>query len=72
MKQRLKNHGKDVRISDLALITRPELVSMRDHIAIDAWTYISHNLGNGQLYPHSSKRYYFRRRLIPIEDGKLY
>jgi len=47
MKQRLKNHGKDVRISDLALITRPELVSMRDHIAIDAWTYISTTLVMG-------------------------
>ena len=41
---KLKKYGKDVRISDLALISRPELVEMGSHIAIDMWTYISTNL----------------------------
>jgi len=36
-----KKLGKDVRIHDLAFISRPELVEMGDHIAIDMWTYIS-------------------------------
>lgn len=41
---KLKKCGKDVKISDLALISRPELVEMGSHIAIDMWTYISTNL----------------------------
>ena len=41
IKNKLKSVGDDVRISELADITRPELVSMGDHIAIDQWTYIS-------------------------------
>lgn len=36
-----KKIGTDVRISDLAIISRPELMELGDHIAIDAWTYIS-------------------------------
>lgn len=38
---KLKSHGQDVRISPAVNITRPELVSVKDHIAIDDWTYIS-------------------------------
>lgn len=33
--------GEDVRISELAHITRPEFVEVGSHIAIDMWTYIS-------------------------------
>ena len=33
--------GIDVRISKKAEITRPELVSLGNHIAIDSWVYIS-------------------------------
>jgi galactoside O-acetyltransferase len=40
----LKKAGKDVRISELALITRPHLVEVGSYIAIDAWTYISTRL----------------------------
>ena len=40
-KLNLKSVGEDVIISDLAVISRPELVSMGNHIAIDHWTYIS-------------------------------
>lgn len=36
-----KKIGNDVRISDLCIISRPELVEIGDHVAIDAWTYIS-------------------------------
>mgnify|MGYP003624241030 CR=1 FL=1 len=43
----LKTVGDDVRISDLAIITRPELVSIGSHIAIDMWTYISTELELG-------------------------
>lgn len=32
---KLKSHGEDVRISPLAVISRPELVSVGNHIAID-------------------------------------
>ncbi len=39
--------GEDVRISDLAVIARPELVEMGDHISIDQWTYISTQLKMG-------------------------
>ena len=39
--------GEDVRISELAVITRPELVEMGDHISIDQWTYISTQLKMG-------------------------
>jgi galactoside O-acetyltransferase len=36
--------GEDVRISELAVLSRPELIEMGDHIAIDQWTYISTQL----------------------------
>jgi acetyltransferase-like isoleucine patch superfamily enzyme len=39
--------GKDVIISDLCILSRPELIEMGDHIAIDAWTYISTQLKMG-------------------------
>ena len=39
--------GKDVRISELAVLSRPELIEMGDHIAIDQWTYISTQLKLG-------------------------
>tara|TARA_R110002020_G_scaffold123525_2_gene280132 strand:+ start:11083 stop:11610 length:528 start_codon:yes stop_codon:yes gene_type:complete len=42
-----KKIGKDVIISPLAVITRPHLVSLGDHIAIDMWTYISTSLTMG-------------------------
>ena len=41
MNNQFKSIGEDVRISELAVISRPELVSMGSHIAIDHWTYIS-------------------------------
>lgn len=40
-KKKLKKIGEDVRISDLSVISRPELVEIGDHVAIDMWTYIS-------------------------------
>ena len=43
----LKKIGKDVRISDKAEITRPEIVSFGSHIAIDSWVYISTQLEAG-------------------------
>ena len=39
--------GEDVRISELAVLCRPELIEMGDHIAIDQWTYISTQLKMG-------------------------
>ena len=42
-----KKIGKDVRISELAVISRPHLVSMGSHIAIDMWTYISTSMNIG-------------------------
>lgn len=33
----LKHYGTDVRISSFATITRPELVSIGNHVAIDPW-----------------------------------
>ena len=44
MKENLKKCGYDVRISDLAHISRPELVEIGSHIVIDMWVYISTNL----------------------------
>jgi acetyltransferase-like isoleucine patch superfamily enzyme len=41
MKQTLKRCGDDVRIHDLCVISRPELVEIGNHVAIDMWTYIS-------------------------------
>lgn len=38
---KLKRVGNDVRISELAVISRPELVEVGDHIAIDMWVYLS-------------------------------
>jgi len=37
----LKKVGNDVRIHDQAIIVRPELVEVGNHIAIDMWVYIS-------------------------------
>jgi len=45
---KLKKVGIDVRISDLAVLSRPELIEIGDHVSIDQWVYISTNtkLGN--------------------------
>jgi acetyltransferase-like isoleucine patch superfamily enzyme len=43
----LKSFGEDVRVSDLSHITKPKLVEMGSHIAIDMWTYISTQLVMG-------------------------
>ena len=40
----LKSYGEDVRISKQSHISRPELVEVGSHIAIDMWTYISTKL----------------------------
>jgi acetyltransferase-like isoleucine patch superfamily enzyme len=45
--ENLKSVGEDVRISELAYISKPELVEMGSHIAIDMWTYISTQLVMG-------------------------
>jgi dTDP-4-amino-4,6-dideoxy-D-glucose acyltransferase len=42
-----KKIGTDVRISKKAEITRPEIVSLGSHIAIDSWVYISTQLEAG-------------------------
>ena len=47
MKSNLKKVGSDVRISENAEITRPHLVSLGSHIAIDSWVYISTQLECG-------------------------
>lgn len=39
-----KKIGEDVRISEKAVIIRPDLVEMGNHIAIDMWVYISTEL----------------------------
>ena len=44
MLDKLKRVGFDVRISEHCVISRPELVEMGSHIAIDMWTYISTQL----------------------------
>lgn len=44
MLDKLKRVGSDVRINKLCVISRPELVEMGSHIAIDMWTYISTQL----------------------------
>ena len=41
MINKLKKVGVDVRISDLCVISRPELVELGDHISIDQWVYLS-------------------------------
>lgn len=38
---RYKTVGEDVRISDQAVIVRPELVEIGNHVAIDMWVYLS-------------------------------
>lgn len=43
----IKKMGRDVRIDDECRITRPQLVEMGSHIAIDMWTYISTQLTMG-------------------------
>lgn len=37
----LKKVGNDVRISDQAIISRPHLVEIGSHVAIDMWVYLS-------------------------------
>tara|TARA_R110000851_G_scaffold229758_1_gene382471 strand:+ start:27129 stop:27659 length:531 start_codon:yes stop_codon:yes gene_type:complete len=44
---KFKDIGFDVQISELACITRPELVSIGSYIAIDPWTYISTRMTMG-------------------------
>jgi acetyltransferase-like isoleucine patch superfamily enzyme len=36
-----KKIGDDVRVHDQAIITRPELVEIGNHVAIDMWVYLS-------------------------------
>jgi acetyltransferase-like isoleucine patch superfamily enzyme len=36
-----KSIGEDVRVHEMAIISRPELVEIGNHVAIDMWTYIS-------------------------------
>jgi len=38
---KLKKVGVDVRISEMAVISRPELVEVGSHVAIDMWVYLS-------------------------------
>jgi galactoside O-acetyltransferase len=40
-KHNFRKVGDDVRISDLSFISRPELIEIGDHVAIDMWVYIS-------------------------------
>ena len=47
MNKKFKSIGDDVIISDLAVISRPHLVSIGNHIAIDMWTYISTTMDMG-------------------------
>lgn len=47
MIDRIKKIGTDVRISELCVISRPELVEIGNHVAIDMWTYISTQLSMG-------------------------
>lgn len=54
---KLKKVGDDVRVSELAFISRPELVEVGSHIAIDQWVYISTQLVLGDyihIAPHVS------------------
>jgi len=44
MLDKLKKYGDDVRIHEQCIITRPDLVEVGNHIAIDMWTYISTKL----------------------------
>jgi len=43
----LKKYGEDVRISKLAVITHPELLSIGSHVAIDPFVYISPKMEMG-------------------------
>lgn len=36
-----KNIGYDVRVHEQAIITRPELIEIGNHVAIDMWVYLS-------------------------------
>lgn len=38
---KFKKVGDDVRVSNQAVIVRPELVEIGDHVAIDMWVYLS-------------------------------
>lgn len=38
---KVKKIGEDVRLSELAVISRPELMELGSHISIDQWVYIS-------------------------------
>ena len=41
MMNKFKKVGYDVRVHDQAIITRPELVEIGNHVAIDMWVYLS-------------------------------
>ena len=41
MLDKFKKVGTDVRVSDLAVIVRPHLIEVGDHISIDQWVYFS-------------------------------
>ena len=41
MIEKIKKIGEDVRVSELAVISRPELMELGGHISIDQWVYIS-------------------------------
>ena len=51
MNNKFKKIGKDVIINPLAVISRPHLVSIGNHVAIDMWTYISTSMTIGD-YVH--------------------
>lgn len=57
MKYEFKKIGEDVRIDDLARITRPQLIELGNHIAIDMCVYISSAMKLGDyihIAPHVS------------------
>lgn len=57
MLDQLKRVGVDVRVSPLAVISRPELVEIGSHVSIDQWVYISTQLILGNyihIAPHVS------------------
>ena len=41
MMNKFKKIGYDVRVHDQAIITRPELIEIGNHVAIDMWVYLS-------------------------------
>tara|TARA_R110000796_G_C14557154_1_gene434461 strand:+ start:2175 stop:2708 length:534 start_codon:yes stop_codon:yes gene_type:complete len=57
MDKKFKSIGEDVRVNEMAFISRPELVEMGSHIAIDMWTYITTQMVLGDyihIAPHVS------------------